>query len=674
MSVPTHAAEVPPGQPRLRAQSRLRALAWPLALGFVVALMVFEGGAPWAFVYPETLVLPLNVWINALMRFLLDELDFGLFTFHEFTRAISWLLTQPMELAKGTLATGFKIELSDDSVLRLPPLSWLAVLGGAVLLAHHLKGWKLALLVGLAFLYLAVFGQWESAMLTLASVVVAVPLGAAVGLFFGILAYRSRSAEMAIMPVLDMMQTMPAFAYLVPVLIMFGFGPVGALVATLIYAIPPMVRVTILALRKVPEEIVEFGTMAGCSKRQMLWKVMLPTARPGLTVGVNQVIMLSLNMVIIASMIGAGGLGFDVLKALRSLWIGKGLEAGIAITLLAIAMDRLSQAAANRPPSAPRSKSQGLLRRHPHLTVALVVTVASTAAGLLVGPIQRYPDQLVITTAPFWDESIRYININFYDELNVVKNAVLLNVMLPFKRFLLSLPWLGVVGLIVLGGWQLGGWRLATLVGTLALYLVVTGLWEAAMISVYMIGIAVAIGTAFGIPLGVWASRNERVSRVIVVILDTLQTLPNFVYLMPVVMLFAVGDFSALIAVIVYAFVPAVRYTNFGIRQVPPNLIEASRAAGCTQRQILWKVQLPLALPEIMLGVNQVIMMGLAMLVITALIGTRDLGQEVNIGLGRADPGYGLVAGFGIAFIAMIADRLIGAWATRRKAQLGLPA
>ena len=619
-------------------------------------------------------MLPLNVWINALMRFLLDELDFGLFTFHEFTRAISWLLTQPMELAKGTLATGFKIELGDDSVLRLPPLSWLAVLGGAVLLAHHLKGWKLALLVGLAFLYLAVFGQWESAMLTLASVVVAVPLGAAVGLFFGILAYRSRSAEMAIMPVLDMMQTMPAFAYLVPVLIMFGFGPVGALVATLIYAIPPMVRVTILALRKVPEEIVEFGTMAGCSKRQMLWKVMLPTARPGLTVGVNQVIMLSLNMVIIASMIGAGGLGFDVLKALRSLWIGKGLEAGIAITLLAIAMDRLSQAAANRPPSAPRSKSQGLLRRHPHLTVALVVIVASTAAGLLVGPIQRYPDQLVITTAPFWDESIRYININFYDELNVVKNAVLLNVMLPFKRFLLSLPWLGVIGLIVLGGWQLGGWRLATLVGTLALYLVVTGLWEAAMISVYMIGIAVAIGTAFGIPLGVWASRNERVSRVIVVILDTLQTLPNFVYLMPVVMLFAVGDFSALIAVIVYAFVPAVRYTNFGIRQVPPNLIEASRAAGCTQRQILWRVQLLLALPEIMLGVNQVIMMGLAMLVITALIGTRDLGQEVNIGLGRADPGYGLVAGFGIAFIAMIADRLIGAWATRRKAQLGLPA
>ena len=655
-------------------RSRLHAMAWPLALGLVAALMIFEDGAPWALAYPETLVAPLNVWINAFMRFLLEELDFGLFTFREFTRGISWLITQPMELARGILATGFKIELGGDAVLRVPPLSWLAVVGGAVLMAHRLKDWKLALLVGLSFLYLAVFGQWQSAMLTLASVLVAVPLGVAVGLLFGVLAYRSRGAEMAIVPVLDVMQSVPAFAYLIPVLIMFGFGPVGALVATLIFATPPMVRVTILALRKVPQEIVEFGAMAGCSQRQMLWKIMLPTARPGLMVGVNQVIMFSLNMVIIASMIGAGGLGFDVLKALRSVWIGKGLEAGIAITLLAIAMDRMSQAAANRPPTKHRAKSRRLLHRRPHLALALVVIVASTAAGLVVGPLQRYPDELEVTTAPFWDESIRYIVLNFYDELNVVKNAVLLNVMLPFKRFLLSLPWLGVIGLIVLAGWQLGGWRLAALVGTLPLYIAVAGLWEAAMISVYMIGIAVVIGTAVGIPLGVWASRHERVNRVIAVILDTLQTLPNFVYLMPVLMLFAVGDFSALIAVIVYAFVPAVRYTNLGIRQVPPDLIEASRAAGCTRRQVLWKVQLPLALPEIMLGVNQVIMMGLAMLAITALIGTRDLGQEVLIGLGKADAGRGLVAGFGIAFIAMIADRLIGAWATRRKAELGLAA
>jgi glycine betaine/proline transport system permease protein len=156
------------------------------------------------------------------------------------------------------------------------------------------------------------------------------------------------------------------------------------------------------------------------------------------------------------------------------------------------------------------------------------------------------------------------------------------------------------------------------------------------------------------------------------VIVDTLQTLPSFVYLIPVVMLFRVGDFSAMIAIVAYALAPAIRYTDHGIRQVPAPLIEAARAFGCTQRQILWRVQLPIALPEIMLGINQTIMMALAMLVITALVGTRDLGQEVYIALTKADTGRGIVAGACVAFIAIIADRLIGAWANRKKKELGL--
>jgi glycine betaine/proline transport system permease protein len=139
-----------------------------------------------------------------------------------------------------------------------------------------------------------------------------------------------------------------------------------------------------------------------------------------------------------------------------------------------------------------------------------------------------------------------------------------------------------------------------------------------------------------------------------------------------VVMLFRVGDFSALIAIVAYAITPAVRYTDHGIRQVPSAMIEAAVTSGCTRRQILWKVQLPLALPEIMLGVNQTIMMALSMLVITALVGTRDLGQEVYIALTKADTGRGLVAGVCVAFLAIIADRLIAAWAQRRKRQLGL--
>ena len=149
-------------------------------------------------------------------------------------------------------------------------------------------------------------------------------------------------------------------------------------------------------------------------------------------------------------------------------------------------------------------------------------------------------------------------------------------------------------------------------------------------------------------------------------------SLAAFAYLIPAVMLFRVGDFAAMLAVVAYSIVPPVRYTDHGIRQIDPALIEAARAAGCTRRQLLRKVQLPLALPEIMLGVNQTIMMALSMLVITALVGTRELGQEVYIALTKADVGRGLVAGICVACIAMTADRLIAPWAAARKRRLGI--
>ena len=170
-------------------------------------------------------------------------------------------------------------------------------------------------------------------------------------------------------PVLDLMQTVPIFAYLVPILFLFGFGPVASIVATIIYAMPPMVRVTILALQGVPDEVKDLGRMIGCTRRQMTWKVMVPSARRGLMVGVNQVIMLSLNMVIIASMIGAGGLGFDVLAALRRLDIGAGIEAGVAIVVLAIALDRLCQAFAEN--SEARGAARGGAARASRSTAAI---------------------------------------------------------------------------------------------------------------------------------------------------------------------------------------------------------------------------------------------------------------------------------------------------------------
>ena len=649
-------------------------MVWICALVLAMALYAADDAMPWSAKYPRGWVLPLRFWISDFMKWLINDASFGLFTFKQMTRSVAWLLAWPLEAAEGLLAAGFKLVFGadEDVVFQLPRLSWVAVVAVAAMLGHHAGGKRLGLLMAACFLYLAVFGKWDSAMITLASIVVAVPLGVITGLLIGIWGSRSARREAIVTPLLDLMQTVPVFAYLVPVLYLFGFGPVAAMIATMIYSVPPMVRCTLLALKLVPAEIVEFGRMAGCSQRQLMWKVMIPSARPTLMVGVNQVIMLSLNMVIIASMIGAGGLGFDVLTSLRRLAIGDGLEAGIAITLLAIALDRVSQAYAAKPPPEHRGAAPGFLKRHPHLGLAVLIVVTTTGLGLFVPAFQSFPEQFTLTTGPFWDASVKWININYFDQIDAVKSFLLINILIPFKRFLLSIPWPAGVGLIALAGYQLGGRRLALLVAAMALFIVVTGNWPKAMISTYLIGISVVIASIIGIPIGVLAAGNDRVHNIVQVAIDTLQTIPAFVYLIPVVMLFRVGDFAAMIAVVAYSVVPAIRYTDHGIRQVPASIIEAATAAGCTRWQTLRKVKLRLALPEIMLGVNQTVMMGLSMLVITALVGTRDLGQEVYIALTKADSGRGLVAGASVACIAMISDRLISAWSRRRKRELGL--
>lgn len=646
-------------------------IAWAIALAAFVLLWQFgEGLVGWAFDYPKSLIIPAARWISNAMKWLLNEASFGLFTFTELTRFIAAVIDLPYRLALSLLATGF---LSGGAGQVLPPLSWIAVITIVALAGLHAGGQRLALLAGACFAFLAVFGQWNSAMVTLASVLVAVPLGVAGGLLLGIAAYRWPRFETALTPVLDLMQTIPVFAYLVPILFLFGFGPTAAIVATLIYAMPPMTRVTVLALRSVPSEVNDLGRMVGCTRRQMTWRVLVPSARESLMVGVNQVIMLSLNMVIIASMIGAGGLGFDVLAALRRLDIGAGLEAGLAIVALAIALDRLSQAFADRASArSANSRAGGLAARHPYTLPAVAMVAITTVAGLVVPAVQAYPESLQVSTGPFWSDLVAWINVNFFDALEAAKNAVLLNVLVPFKRLLAGLPWLGVVGLLAFAGHRLGGIRLAALVGLLAFLIAATGQWEKAMVTVYLCGISVVIAVSLGVPIGIAAAESATLWRWVQAVIDTLQTLPSFVYLMPAVMLFRVGDFTAMIAVVAFAIAPAIRYTVLGITKVDPRLIEAGRAMGCTPWQLLVKIKLKLALPEIMLGINQTIMFALSMLVITALVGTRDLGQEVYIALTKADTGRGIVAGLAVAFIAIIADRLISAGATRTKARLGL--
>jgi len=647
-------------------------LVWLAAIAVLVVLWQIAPSVAWIGDPASVYILPLQGWISSAMDWLVDDLSFGLFTFKELTRAIAWLLGLPLKACIAVLSKGWHLPIGADGVF-VPPVPWFGVVAAVTWLGWRLGGRSLAVLVGLCFLYLAVFGQWASAMITLSSILVAVPVGVVVGIALGIVAHRSETLAALIRPLLDLMQTVPVFAYLVPVLFLFGFGPVSAMIATIIYAMPPMVRVTMLALKSVPPEVVEFGHMAGCTPRQMLWRILLPTARPSLMVGVNQVIMLSLNMVIIASMIGAGGLGRDVLTSLRRLAIGDGLEAGIAITLLAISLDRLSQAFVYRQKQPLHlEQDMGFLVRHATLSVFFGLVVASLLVAAFEPSIALYPKSMMLSTAPFWDGLVEFVNVHLYEYLDAIKAFLLINVLVPLKRFMVDAPWLGVVVILAVAGMRLGGVRLAIAVSLMAAFIALTGNWEKAMISVYLCGLSVIIASLIGIPIGILSARHDGFRRVARTTIDTLQTLPSFVYLIPVVMLFAVGDFSAMIAIVLYALAPAVRYADHGIRRVPANIMEAGTMAGCRPSQLLWKVQLPLAMPELMLGLNQTIMMALSMLVITALVGTNDLGQEVYIALTRADIGHGVVAGLCVAFIAMIADRLINAWAENRKRQLQL--
>jgi glycine betaine/proline transport system permease protein len=660
--------------------------AWPpapsrAAIVWVVALAVFgflwfqaEALLPAAQEWPRRWTPAFAATISAFMRWLVDEASFGLFAFTDLTRFLASLVEAPYRLALSLLSTGFLSGQGSQAVVIVPPLPWILVVGVAAIVAHAAGGRRLAALSLVCLGFILLYGQWDAAMVTLASIVVAVPIGVAGGLLLGIAAYRWRRVERAISPLLDLMQTIPIFAYLVPILFLFGFGPVSAIVATIVYAMPPMTRIAVLALRGVPDEIGDLGRMTGCTRTQMTWRVLVPSALPGLMVGVNQVIMLSLNMVIIASMIGAGGLGYDVLAALRRLDIGAGLEAGLAIVALAILLDRISQGLARRTGELAHGTRDGLLSRHPHLAAAAGLTVAGIVLGLVMPALQRWPEAWELSSGTFWSEIVRWINVNFFDQLEAVKNALLINVLVPFKRLLLGLPWLGVTILLAVAGWSLGGVRLAVLTASLSTLIAVSGLWEDAMTTVYLCGISVVAALMIGMPIGIWSAGRPRVWRVVQAAIDTLQTLPSFVYLMPVVMLFRVGDFTAMIAVVAYALAPAIRYTAHGLQQVDPRLIEAGRAAGCTPFQLLTKIRLKLALPEIMLGVNQTIMLALSMLVITALVGTRDLGQEVYVALTKADTGRGIVAGLAVAFIAIIADRLISAGAGRLRRRYGLAA
>jgi len=275
------------------------------------------------FEFPEFIYLPLDRWTSALVDWLTVNGE-------AFFDVVGDVLLSPM--------------LGLEQLLLWTP--WWVIILAAAGLAWKQKGWRLALGVTAGMFFIGTLGLWDMAMKTLAIVIAAALLALLIGVPIGIGMARSEKMRGIVRPILDMMQTMPSFVYLIPALMLFGLGKVPALLSTLIYAIPPVIRLTDLGIRQVPADVIEASRAFGATGRQMLLKVQLPLAAPTIMTGVNQTIMMALAMVVIASMIGAGGLGTEVLNGIARLDVGRGFNGGISIVVMAIIIDRLTQSAA----------------------------------------------------------------------------------------------------------------------------------------------------------------------------------------------------------------------------------------------------------------------------------------------------------------------------------------
>lgn len=560
-----------------------------------------------------------------------------------------------------------------------PALPWTVVAGGAIILGFALKGRWLALLVGLSLAYISLFGQWEPAMETLSFVLIASPISILLGLLFGIAAFRSKLVETILMPLLNVAQTMPHFSYLVPVTVFFGVGDHAGAIATIIFATPPMIRLTLLGLKKVSVEVMEAGKMNGANNRQLLFKVMVPSARHDILIGVNQVIMQCLAMAVIASFIGAKGLGFNLLLALNQLKIGQALELGVCIVLIAVSLDKLSLAWANKQTDyfadlsfAARHK-YGLIFAGVFVICVLLAFLGRFIFGEGINYLYLVPHNKGMTTEMFWQSGVDWMVENWYQGLQGFNRGLIVNVLQPMKNAYLAMPVSATLLLFMGLGYIVGGIRSALIVGGFILFIALTEWWDRALITMYMTTFGVLVSATIGIVVGSLCAQNALASKVMLLGCDTLQTFPSFIYLIPVIMLFGVTDTSVLIAVVIYATIPATRYTIEGIRNVPENLHDAASMSGVGRIQRWLKIDLPLAFPHIMLGINQTVVFALFMVIIGAMIGTEDLGQYILKSLSdRQGIGNGLMLGLCVAFIGLAVDHLINKWAAERKALLGI--
>lgn len=545
----------------------------------------------------------------------------------------------------------------------VPQIGWLGVIAIAAWLGLAAAGWRIALLVAASFASFGLFGYWSDSMdlliITFISVAVAVIIGLPLAVYYGT---ARRSGVAVLTTILDLMQTMPTFVYLSPIVLFFGIGASAAVVCTLIYALPPIIRIAGYGIRNVSTTTIEATDSSGQTRWQRLRKVQLPMARSTIVVGVNQTTMAALSMATIAAFVDGPGLGQPVLQGLVRNDVGGAFVPGVLIVIMAIMLDRATTAASER--SEKLARGQGNLRQR---RIVLAVTGAAALVAVYFSrqrlDLAEFPDTSWGAHLADWvDRFFTWFSDTFHGLTEGISNAVTNGLLNPMQELIAQSPWWLTGAAILALAAVFGGLRavLPTVVCLAGIRFF--GLWHDAMVTLNMVLVATLIVMVLAVVFGVWMARSKVTDLVVRPVLDACQTIPPFVYLVPVLALFGPTRFTAIVAGVVYAAPVAIKLVADGVKGVSETTLEASRSTGCTRWQEILKVQLPMARGSLVLAANQGLLYVLSMVVIGGLVGAGALGYDVALGTSRSEEwGKGAAAGITIVLLGVMLDRIMRA-------------
>jgi glycine betaine/proline transport system permease protein len=542
----------------------------------------------------------------------------------------------------------------------VPQIGWLGVTAIAVWIGYAVAGLRIALLVAASFFSFAFFGYWSDSMDLLIVTFVAVALSVVIGMPLAVWIGTSRRANAVISTILDLMQTMPTFVYLLPIVLFFGIGASAAVACTLIYALPPIIRIAGYGIRQVSTSTIEATDSAGQTRWQRLSKVQLPMARKTIIVGLNQTIMAALSMATIAAFVDGPGLGKPVLSALERRDVGTAVVAGGLIVVMAVMLDRTTTAASERSELVARGGGGDPRLRRIILGAGLVGVAVAVWASRYYPWAAEFPEnEAGPRVADAVDSFVNWFTGTFDGLTEAIKNVITYGLLNPMQELLAESPWwlsaLAILALAVV----FGGVRalLPTVICLAGIWYF--DLWHDAMITLNMTLVATFIVMVLALVFGVWMARRRSIDVTLRPLLDAGQTIPPFVYLIPALALFGPTRFTAIVAGIIYAAPAAIKLVADGVKGVSPSAIEASRSTGATTWQEITKVQLPMAKGSLVLAANQGLLYVLSMAVIGGMVGAGALGYDIVIGFSRTELwGKGAAAGITIVLLGIMIDRI----------------